>query len=438
MDKTKIVNIIKSLVIILTAVIIVRTAAGILVLKSEDGINQFDAFYKQPKNSIDVLFLGSSKVYCDISTGVLWDNYGIASFDLGGAEAGPWVSYYHLKEALKTQKPKVIFYEASSSAIFDDDYQDDNWSTDNCYGMKWNMNRIEQLRANSEGDDFYKRLNPFNIMHGRYKDLGENDFTNVRDSVNYKGFDPREREWGMKTPGTLGITEREPITGKQQEYIKKLIDLANSEGIPFVIFISPYDICEDDVKKVNYIGDLAAGEGVEFINFNMKYDELGLDFEHDMADTFHLNYSGNYKYSDYLGKLLRENYDIPDRRGDDTYSSWNWDSSLQNYERNDLRIMQAGTANDVMTMTGEGYIVMAVYNGTAAFFCNNEVVSSAEDSIRLTYSYGGDTFLYEKVREGSKEYCVFYVNDKEYREEYGNVMFVYDTVRHEYVRSVYF
>ena len=101
MDKNKkIINIIKVLIIAAVAVVLVLGIAKVLLLKSEDGINQFQAFYKQPENSIDVIFSGSSKVYCDIATGVLWENHGIAAFDLGGAEAPSWVSYYQLKEAL--------------------------------------------------------------------------------------------------------------------------------------------------------------------------------------------------------------------------------------------------------------------------------------------------------------------------------------------------
>ena len=206
MEKTKIINFIKMLIIIATAVVIVCVLSKILVLKSEDGINQFDALYKQPENSIDVFFVGSSKVYCDIATGVLWEKYGIASFDLGGAEAPAWVSYYQLKEALRRQRPKVICYEVSVPAMYPDILnQSTEWATDNTYGMKWNSNRTEQLRANSETEEDYRtRLNPFNIMHGRYNDLQENDFTNVRNTARYKGFDPREKIVEMETPDISG------------------------------------------------------------------------------------------------------------------------------------------------------------------------------------------------------------------------------------------
>ena len=250
--KTGIINFIKGLIIAATAAGILFMLSKILVLKSEDGINQFDAFYKQPENSIDVLFVGSSKVYCDIATGVLWENHGIASFDLGGAEAPAWVSYYQLKEALKTQRPKVICYEASVAAMYPSILcQSDEWASDNSYGMKWNSNRTEQLRANSETEESYRtRLNPFNVMHGRYNDLNENDFTNIRNTARYKGFDPRSKIVEMETPDISGVTDTEPVSEKAEEYIRKIIQLAKSEDIPIILFASPCDAVEEEQQII--------------------------------------------------------------------------------------------------------------------------------------------------------------------------------------------
>ena len=249
--KSRLINFIKALIIIVTAVAIVIGTSRILLLKSEDGINQFQAFYKQPENSIDVIFSGSSKVYCDISTGVLWDNYGIAAFDLGGAEAPSWVSYYQLKEALKTQRPKVICYEVSVAAMYSMLTQANNWASDNSYGMKWGKNRVDLIKENSEEEEFLSRLNPFNIMHGRYKDLDENDFTNVRNSVVYKGFDPREAVIEMDTPTMDGVIETEPCTEKEDIYFRKIIELAKQEGIPILLFASPYGVTEKEQKILN-------------------------------------------------------------------------------------------------------------------------------------------------------------------------------------------
>lgn len=435
--KSKLINFIKAMIIIVTAVIIVAGLSKILVLKSEDGINQFDALYKQPENSIDVIFLGSSKVYCDISTGVLWDNHGIASFDLGGAEAPAWVSYYQLKEALKTQSPKVIFYEVSVAAMYPTLFQADNWAADNSYGMKWNSNRIDQLRVNSEEDDFYVRLNPFNVMHGRYKDLEENDFVNVRSTADYKGFDPREDTRTYERPDVAAYTDVEPCSEKAEEYIGKIIELGKSRNIPVVLIASPYRVPESEQSIINYIKTIAEKEGAKFIDFNQKYDDIGIDFETDMADFNHLNYNGNYKYSDYFGKLLKSEFDIPDRRGDDRYISWEQDAALQRSERCDLMISKSDDAGEILTLAKDGYIIFAVNNGIGRIIENGEIVEDTDSSIRLTYRSGDDTFLFVEEGEGdAKHYISLFVNDVQYKEDYENILFVYDAVRHEYIRSI--
>ena len=436
---TKLLNFIKALLIITTAVGLLIGMSKILLLKSEDGINQFQAFYKQPENSIDVIFSGSSKVYCDIATGVLWKNHGIAAFDLGGAEAPSWVSYYQLKEALKTQHPKVICYEVSIAAMDDRFTQANNWATDNSYGMKYNSNRFDQLRVNSEEEEYYERLNPYNIMHGRYKDLVENDFTNVRDSVNYKGFDPRERIHEKETPDNADITECVPCTDKEQEYIKKIITLAKDEGIGIILFASPYCVEPEEQEKLNYIGTIAESENVEFIDFNRRYDELGMDFSTDMADSGHLNYSGNYKFSDYFGSILKEKYDFPDHSGDDRYVSWDWDAAYQEYERKDLAIQNAENGDEVVGLCGNGYIIFGVKDGNAVIIDSLENVAEAGPGFRIPYSNGEDDFLFIEEGEGDvKHFCSLFINDMEITENYGNILFVYDSITHQFVRSIYF
>ncbi|MCR5673415.1 MAG: hypothetical protein K6F87_06855 [Lachnospiraceae bacterium] len=436
--KTKIVNFIKALIIIVLAVFITIGLSKLLVLKSEDGINQFDALYDHPDNSIDVIFLGSSLVYCDISTGVLWDNHGLAAFDLGGAEAPAWVSYYQLKEALRTQRPKVICYEVSIAGKYPMLTQSDEWSSDNAYGMKWNSNRIDQLKINSKEDEFLTRIDPFNIMHGRYKDLKENDFTNTRATANYKGFDPREEVVDMEVPDVVTEVEAVPCSEKAEEYTRKIIELAKSENIPIVLFQSPQDITESERQVGKYMEGIAGSEGVPYIDFNYRYDDIGLDFSRDMSSGHHLSYTGNYKFSDYFGKILKEMYDIPDRRGDSRYISWEWDSARQRCERNDLLLKDVENAGEIMNMTQSGYIVFVVSNEKACIFDDGEVVAEGENDFRLVYESGDDTFILSRKTLKGNDLISLYINDEEHLEFYGNILFVYDKVRHEYIKSLYF
>ena len=51
-----------------------------------DAVNiaTIEGFYKEPKDSIDVMMIGASEVYADYSATEAWKNYGYTSYSLGG------------------------------------------------------------------------------------------------------------------------------------------------------------------------------------------------------------------------------------------------------------------------------------------------------------------------------------------------------------------
>jgi len=49
---------------------------------------------------------------------------------------------------------------------------------------------------------------------------------------------------------------------------------------------------------------------------------MGLDFYTDFADHAHLNAQGAKKYTAHLAAYLKQNYELPDRRGQKGYESW--------------------------------------------------------------------------------------------------------------------
>lgn len=329
-------NFLRGAIALITVIAIVISASSVLILKSEDGISQMESLYKQKKDSIDVLFLGSSRIFCNVRTGVLWDEYGIAAYDLGGAETPTWSSYYHLKEALKTQHPKVIVYEISSPVVRPGLYPPIFWVQDNVYGMKWNMNRIKSMKMQVYENNFKKGLVPLSAMHDRYKELVENDFVDKNNNIDYKGFDEREGVTPFDAPNVSHVTERTAISEQSEEYLRLIIDACAEENIPLMFMLAPYVPSEEEQAMYNYIHDIADENGVEYIDFSSSYQDFGLDYSSDMADEFHLNSSGSTKFSSYLGKCLTDRYELTDRRGDADYSSWEIDATRQRQQVNEV------------------------------------------------------------------------------------------------------
>ena len=87
--------------------------------RSDETQTRIQAFYRQEKNSHDVIYVGASFAYCAISPLNIWEEQGITGYVFAGTGQKVWLSTYYLKEALKYQTPSVVVFEAG--AIFDEE-----------------------------------------------------------------------------------------------------------------------------------------------------------------------------------------------------------------------------------------------------------------------------------------------------------------------------
>ncbi len=297
----------------------------VLKFKSGDGEYAVTTFYEQDRNSVDVLILGSSHAFEDFNTGILWDEYGMASYVLGGSFQPVWNTYYYLKEALKTQKPELIVLEGYMVTI-SVEYDDPSRVTKNTYGLKWSADKVAAIKASTLQEQRKDFLPEYLQYHARYKEVSSADFQKYQGNVffeNWKGFGDNMRTMRLENPDLQEETARLKLPEKPEKYYRMILELAQENNIPIVVVISPYaGITENNQARFNRAKDIAAEYGVELINYNSCYREIGIDFATDAADTGHLNFRGNRKFSTAVGAYLAEHYDIPDRRGDSRYQSW--------------------------------------------------------------------------------------------------------------------
>jgi hypothetical protein len=300
---------------------------GVLCIKSRHGVDQARALYYQPRDSVDVVMMGSSHIHCDIDTGLLWEKYGIASYDYSAAEQPLWCTYYYLKEFCKYQKPKVIVLDLYSPAHFKDDHQY-TWLRENLYGMRFSINKLQMLYDSVELEKFWEFFPSFATYHSRFTELTGDDFlypvTARKRLSTFKGFTPYLKRNAQIRPtlnekasfGTFGTTVKSEI------YLTKIIEYAKEHDIELFLIVTPYITNDEDETIYNRIKEIAEYYDLQFNSTNYDYDEIGLDFAQDFNDESHLNYWGAYKFTDYLGGQLKSRYDIPDRRGEDGYETW--------------------------------------------------------------------------------------------------------------------
>ena len=296
----------------------------ILSIKTAHGIRQARDMYAQPRNTIDVVFMGSSHIHCDVNTAWLWEKYGIAAYDYSAAEQPLWTTYYYLKEICKYQEPQLIVLDLYSPARFKDDYQY-YWLSDNLNGVRFSWNKLQMIAASCEADKIWNYFPSFATYHLRYSDLEKEDWdyltSTKHDRAAFKGYTPYYYVDPQEEP-ILSEQLSGGITIKSEVYLQRIIEYAQKNGIDLFLMVSPYITRDEDELVYNRIHEIADRYGLEFNSTNYFYKAMNLDFEVDFNDSSHLNFLGSCKFTDYLGEELKRLYDLPDRRGQDRWESW--------------------------------------------------------------------------------------------------------------------
>lgn len=347
-------------------------------------------FYELPAGSVDLLVIGSSVSYMGISTQVMYDDYGIAAYDLGTAAQSPWGTYHMLIEALKTQRPKVVVFDASMIPLLHPDDGMNESDADGIdekskraavietYGMKWSKNRYDAVLDWSPYiKSPYRLLLPYMQYHARYKELRPGDFAGTpseyspRAFKNFKGFIPAlvGRSAPQKKP-PLGVKKRSPLFERSERYLRKIIALSKERGVPLLVVMAPNPGMGEKperMERANRVADIAREQGVTCLNFNVIYEKLSLDFSKDYADVMHLNHYGHKKYTKWLGKYLKRHFDLPDRRGEAAYESWADDARCIRARIRAFRLKQTTDFLEAAKlMRGKDYIVFVGTDESAA------------------------------------------------------------------------
>lgn len=298
-------------------------------------------FYEEPKNSLDVIFMGNSDVYRGISPITMWDEYGIVSYNFVSSGQRMWTAYYMLEEALKYQKPKLIVLNMDSA--FNESHSSESNYRKVFDNMKLSKNKIEAITDPAFGNsknDILSYIFPVTRYHSRWSELKETDFLEAYNNSKfpYKGMD-------LTTVVEAYIDECEymnkdhsnKVIGKKNaEYLDKIVKVCKEKNIQLLLIELPSaDSWSQDLS--NKTIEFANKYDLEFIDMNLNFNEFGFDWKTDTSDGGdHLNVYGAEKVSKYLGKIIQEKYNISNRKNEVIYEEWNKDSETYHNDKKTL------------------------------------------------------------------------------------------------------
>ncbi|MDY2777339.1 MAG: hypothetical protein SOU51_03035 [Collinsella sp.] len=259
----------------------------------------------EPRDSIDVLFLGDSEVYTSIDPLQLWRERGVTSYDVStSAQPLPYTRTL-LKRALEHQNPEVVVLETN---------------------MLFRKVGLDDAVAREVLDAF-----PSLEYHNRWKSIKPVDFTaEPRTTWTHerKGHRPSPHIQASSAKGYMTPTdERAEISFLNKLYLSGLIDICRERGIKVVLLSTP-STKNWSWKRHNAVEDYLASrpeieDDVSYLDLNLERQAVPIDWSTDTQDAGdHLNSSGAQKVSTFLASWLTDRYDLVDHRGDAAYRSW--------------------------------------------------------------------------------------------------------------------
>lgn len=276
--------------------------------------------YYEEAGAHDVIFLGDCEAYESFVPAVLWEEYGISSYIRGSAQQLVWQSYYLLEETFKYDSPQAVVFNVY--ALKYGEPQSDAYNRMTLDGMRWSSSKVNAIKASmTEEESFIEYLLPLLRFHSRITELSGED-------VRYMFDGPKVSDSGylMQTNVKPMTTEREgealfdyTLPETALSYLDMMRELCEENGAELILIKAPtnhwkfwwYD--EWDAQIVEY----AEKNGLDYINLIPRCDEIGIDWQTDTYDAgMHLNVYGAEKLSRYFGKILAQDFEIPDRRGE--------------------------------------------------------------------------------------------------------------------------
>ena len=275
-----------------------------------DSTTIVDGFYAEKRNDIDLVVIGSSNSFCTVDPIVLYEEYGIAAYDFGSSSQPMNLSVLYLREALKTQQPKVVALEINMMTS-------DSVSSRGEAGLRWGFTNIplsvDKLRCiyQSLGEvnaEYFTYVFPVFRYHNRWKELSKTDYTYFyKDKTNYtKGY--LETQAVSETAVNLtdyGFEGEAWIEEENVACLDEMVQLCRQKNVELLLFKSPKENWHR--YETEAVRALAGERGLQFVDFNELYSDgkIELDMAADFRDSQHRNDSRAQKVTRYLGGYIR-------------------------------------------------------------------------------------------------------------------------------------
>lgn len=289
---------------VLTAALLLGLAARALrPVRSSYGAT-WAAYLAEPKDSLDYLYLGSSYAYCDVDPACVYAESGLSGYVMAGPGQTLSQTYWYLREALKTQTPRLVLLEAT--ALHFEKYE--AYSQINVGYMPAGLNKLGAIFTAAEPELRLGLLFDLYFYHSRWSEVTLGEVLRA-----LRGAEPDPLRGFTPVTGTADVSAGGQDRAPQSDavYQENLADLLRIAGLCAesdislaVVFHPTYSQLPPATRQAVQADLQEKAPEVAFYDWSEDGKRMGLDPARHYYDPGHLNRDGAEVFSHWLGSFL--------------------------------------------------------------------------------------------------------------------------------------
>lgn len=310
------------------------TKAGFFVRPIDIDSDNMSYFYKEDKDTLNVVCMGSSAMYRFWISQQAYDEQHFTSNLVTNAGQEIDAVPYLMEEVEKSQNVDLFVVEVRSP-IADEAFRLDDEFDENIYlsrfgflvmGMKQSLNRLQLINnvlTENEQNTKFEWMIPILKYHDNIYKMTADKFVERLNGVDKDKIYTKVTYYVEKQEQP--VYEDDPSIKFPDRYKKSIDNIAakaDELGAKVLFVSTPYIPNHSRAALQLQMSDYINQQGYDYLDMTDKIDEIGLDLDVDYYDENHANIGGAQKVTSYMAAYIADHYDLPNRLNEEQTKRW--------------------------------------------------------------------------------------------------------------------
>lgn len=322
-SKTK--TIVRVIAFLLIVALVYGALTEVLSVNNTWDMRHIRGFYREPKNSLDVVLIGASELYTGFCSPLAWQQHGFTSYSLCVSSMPGCLYHSMLTETMRRQTPKTVVVEINGF-LFDFSAEDTETGLrkwiDN---MPMSANKVRTILSSVPRDQwssYFFRLEKYHTNWNEptvWAEPAQQYLTLLRTGYSLT----KALEIIPKVQTGDCPPKNASLSADNVQRLRSFCELAHELGVENVLFVRfPHRAGVTDPTVLTRLGDIVGEYGYDFLDCDRLFADIGLERDGDFFDNEHLNVFGMETFTDWFGQYLTEHYDLSSSQGAAVKTQW--------------------------------------------------------------------------------------------------------------------